>query len=280
MTARAARPAHPRSRSALRVPPLLLIASALVAGASCGRSAPAAPARPADAEQRLRVRVHAVYDHDPEAYTQGLLWHNGALYESTGQYGKSSVRRVDLPSGKVERRADLPPDVFGEGIARVGRELVQITWHEGRAFRFALPDLALRRETPFRGEGWGLEHDGRALVMSDGSHVLTFRDAESFAILRSLVVRRRGAPLDRLNELELAEGVLYANVYQTDEIVVIDLASGRVRATIDASPLRSPAWGDRAEALNGIAYRAESRTFLVTGKLWPQLFEVSFEPAP
>jgi len=243
-------------------------------------SAPAPSASPAP--ERLTVRVVARYPHDREAFTQGLLWHAGKLYESTGLYAGSSVRRVDLASGQVEAQAPLAPTLFGEGLALVGDELVQLTWQEGRALRWSRAALALVGEHRYDGEGWGLAFDGRRLIQSDGSARLTFRDPATFAPTGTLEVTDGSRSVSLLNELELADGALYANLWTTDEIVRIDPATGRVTARIDASPLRAELAGQGIvddAVLNGIAWRPETQTFLLTGKLWPTLFEVRLVPA-
>jgi glutamine cyclotransferase len=239
-------------------------------------SPPAAVA--SEAIPRLRLEVVAAYPHDPEAYTQGLLWFDGSLYESTGLYGASSVRKIDLESGTLAIFRPLPPDYFGEGLARVGERLVQLTWQQGLALLFSLDDLEELGERSYVGEGWGLCFDGRHLIMSDGTQVLSFHDPETFAVVRRLEVTRGGTPLDRLNELEWVDGSVYANVYQTEEIVRIDPHSGAVVEVIDASGLLSPRERRGAEVLNGIAYRPDSGTFLLTGKRWPRVFEVRFVP--
>ncbi len=223
------------------------------------------------------MRVVATYPHDTDAYTQGLLWHDGTLYESTGQYGESTVRQVELATGRVLRQAELPREYFGEGLALVGDRLVQLTWQEGVALIWGLADFAPRGEHRYTGEGWGLCYDGRRLVMSDGSARLTFRDPESFAVTGGVDVAVAGVPADRLNELECVEGVVYANVWRDQEIFRIDPDNGRVTAVIDASGLLSAKERLPADVLNGIAYRPETGTFFVTGKLWPKLFEVVFE---
>ena len=233
------------------------------------------------APERLTVRVVARYPHDREAFTQGLLWHDGKLYESTGLYAQSSVRRVDVKTGKVEAQAPLQPTLFGEGLALVGDELVQLTWREGRALRWSRAALALTGESRYDGEGWGLTFDGSQLIQSDGSARLTFRDPATLAVTRTLEVADGGHPVSLLNELELVDGALYANIWTTDEIVRIDPATGRVTARIDASPLREELMGQNIAddaVLNGIAWRPETKTFLLTGKLWPTLFEVQLVP--
>lgn len=227
--------------------------------------------------EHLRARVLTVYDHDPRAYTQGLVWYDGKIFESTGQYGDSSLQRWDLDTGEVEKKVTLPPDLFGEGLAMVGERLVQLTWRQGIAFVYRPGDLSRSGKLAYEGEGWGLCFDGEQLFMSDGTHVLTVRDPEDLSIIRRLVVTRRGTLLDRLNELECVEGWIFANVYQTDEIVKIDPKTGMIHTTIDASGLLSPSEQVAADVLNGIAYRPTTKTFLLTGKHWPKLFEVVFE---
>lgn len=258
------------ARYRARVLPILVALLLLATGA------PAA-AQPA----ALGVQVLAAYPHDPRAFTQGLLLHDGALYESTGLVGRSSLRQVELATGKVLRQKDLPPPLFGEGLAWVRDELVQLTWQNGRALRWDPATFASRGEWRYEGEGWGLCFDGTALVQSDGSAQLTFRDPTTFAAQRTLAVTENGQPVPRLNELECVGDTIYANVWLTDRIVAIAAASGVVRASIDASGLLSPEERRRigSEAiLNGIAFDPSNNTYLLTGKLWPKLFRVRFVP--
>lgn len=262
---------------------LKLLAAILVAAVSCspgkGTSAPAAPAPVKAGPEKLRVRVISSRPHDPSAYTQGLVWHEGSLYESTGLHGESSLRQVDPASGEVGRRVDLPRKYFGEGLARVGDRLVQLTWRDGVAFVYRLSDFQKVGEHRYKGEGWGLCHDGTRLVMSDGSDRLQLRDPETFALVGEVRVRMEGAPVDRLNELECVDGAVYANVYQTESLVRIDPATGKVTALIDASGLLDPAeYRAGAEVLNGIAWVPETKRFLITGKHWPLMFEVELVP--
>jgi glutaminyl-peptide cyclotransferase len=252
------------------------------AAAASSEASEAAEAAVADtAPQRLTARVVAVYPHDPKAYTQGLVWHGGELLESTGQYGSSTLRRVRPATGEVLQSVSLPPSQFGEGLALIGEgdagRLVQLTWQEGIA---PIWDLSLTRrgEHRYQGEGWGLCFDGTRLVMSDGSDRLTLRDPASFAVLGEVRVTREGVPVDQLNELECAGGAVWANIWHRDEIVRIDPASGRVTGVVDASRLLSPGERLAAEVLNGIAYDPGGKRFFVTGKYWPKLFEVVFEP--
>jgi glutaminyl-peptide cyclotransferase len=227
--------------------------------------------------EHLRVRVLASYPHDPGAYTQGLLWHQGALYESTGQYGHSRLRRVDLGSGEILAERALPDEVFGEGLARVEDRLVQLSWKAGRAWSYDLAGFALLGEWSYSGEGWGLCFDGARLWMSDGSDRLLQRDPITFDPLSELRVTLEGRPAALLNELECAEGWIYANVYQSDWILRIDPSTGEVRGLIDASGLLVASEREGVDVLNGIAYNPDKEVFYLTGKYWPRLFEVSFE---
>ncbi|HWN43813.1 MAG TPA: glutaminyl-peptide cyclotransferase [Thermoanaerobaculia bacterium] len=262
----------------------LLAVLLMAASCSPGQGAPAPQPTPSPSPtgpQRLAVKVISTRPHDTSAYTQGLVWHEGRLYESAGQYGESSLRQVDPATGAVLRRVDLPRRYFAEGLARVGDRLIQITWNEGVALVYRLSDLEKVGELRYPGEGWGLCHDGARLVMSNGSDRLAFRNPETFALLHEVRVRMGGAPVDRLNELECVDGAVYANVYQTESIVRIDPATGEVTAVIDASGLLGAAdYQAGAEVLNGIAWMPETKRFLITGKNWPLMFEVELVPKP
>lgn len=240
---------------------------------------PVAAARDgADAVAQLHLEVVAVYPHDPSAFTQGLLWHDGRLYEGTGLYGRSELRVVEPATGTVERRVALPGDLFGEGLARLDDRLYQLTWQAGIVRVYDLESLDLIDELGYTGEGWGLAAGAGRLVMSDGSSELVFRDPLTFAELGRLTVRENGVPLADLNELEwVRDGPwtgIWANVWQQDRIVRIDPESGRVLASADASGLLEPRRRLRADVLNGIAHDPTSGDFLLTGKLWPELFRV------
>lgn len=240
--------------------------------------------RPADAQtpprtveiEALRARVLRRYPHDMDAYTQGLIWHGGVLYESTGQYGSSSLRRVRLDDGEVLAERKLDRKLFGEGLARVGERLIQLTWRSGKAIVSSLDTLEQQETLRYGGEGWGLCFDGNSLIMSDGSSTLVFRDPETMKVRRRVTVRRDGIPVEMLNELECVDPHVYANIWQRNEIVRIDPNTGDVTASIDARGLLSREEATRADVLNGIAYKPLTKTFLVTGKLWPAVFEVEF----
>jgi glutaminyl-peptide cyclotransferase len=253
------------------VPPRWLLAFLLVASVQ-------AAARSADA-QTARPQVVATFPHDPEAYTQGLLLHQGRFYESTGLVGRSTLRRVVPTTGMVEWRFTLAGNLFGEGLALVGDRFIQLTWQNNVAMIY---DLDFNRQGTFdyQGEGWGLCYDGAKLVMSDGSHRLFFRNPQTFALLGEVSVTGGGSAVGRLNELECVGKLVYANVYQTDSIVRIDPASGQVLTTIDASGLLTAAERASADVLNGIAFDSASGHFFLTGKLWPKLFEVRFDFDP
>jgi glutaminyl-peptide cyclotransferase len=237
------------------------------------------PATPLGVE-RLVYEVVAVHPHDPDAFTQGLLVSDdGRLFESTGLYGSSSIREVELASGAVIRRADLPPELFGEGLALVGEVLVQLTWREGVALRWDADTLDPVGTLRYEGEGWGLCWDGGRLVMSDGSDRLTFREPDGFEVIGYVEVELDGSPLERLNELECVDGEVWANVWQTDTVVRIDPATGRVNGVLDAGGLLDRGGAPEADVLNGIAALPGTDRFLLTGKRWPSVFEVRIVPA-
>ena len=244
--------------------------------------AAAAPVIPQAAPEAVPVFVATVvarHPHDPAAFTQGLIWRDGALYESTGGEGRSEVRRVRLSDGRVLARAAIPPDQFGEGLAANGREIVSLTWKHGIAHRWDAATLKSKGAFRYAGEGWGLAGDGRRLALSDGTPTLRFLDPRSFAERERVTVTFRGQPLRDLNELEWVDGALYANVWHQPYLVRIDAATGRVTALVDLSPLaREVAAADPEAVANGIAWDARSKRLFVTGKLWPTLFEVRLEP--
>jgi glutaminyl-peptide cyclotransferase len=247
-----------------------------------GGAPPAAPVPPPPPIERLAVKVLAVHPHDPACYTQGLLWYRGELYESCGLYGKSSLRRVDPATGAIRQSIEVPAADFAEGLALVGERLIQLTWREGTALIYDRASFARAGVYSYQGEGWGLCADGRRLVMSDGSDRLTLRDPGTFAPLpggSELKVTRDGVPVEQVNELECVGQAIYANVWQTDEILRLDAATGRVTGSIDAAGLLTAEERERTDVLNGIAWNPETRRFWITGKLWPKIFEVEFVPA-
>ncbi len=225
------------------------------------------------ATARLSYRVISEYAHDREAFTQGLVYHRGFLYESTGRYGVSTVRKVELETGRVVAQRALPARYFGEGLTIAGDRLIQLTWREGTGFVYDPETLELMNIFRYPTQGWGLAYDGTWLYMSDGSAALYRLDAETFRIVGMLEVRDEHGPVARLNELEFVDGFLYANVWQDDRIARIDPASGKVVAWIDLGGLLEESISG-AGVLNGIAYEPSAGQFLVTGKLWPKLFAI------
>jgi glutaminyl-peptide cyclotransferase len=244
---------------------------ALGAVAFFGAPSPHAFAQPTT----VRPEIVATYPHDRRAFTQGLLLHEGKLYESTGLLGRSSLRRVVPATGAVEKSIDLASDVFAEGLALVGDRFFQLTWQNRVAFTYDLDFNAVGR-FDYTGEGWGLCYDGKRLVMSDGSSKLYFRNATTFEVMSEVEVRNANGPVANLNELECVGSLVYANVWQTPAILRIDPTSGEVLTTIDASGLLTPEEAVGTDVLNGVAFDPKTSHFLITGKLWPKLFEVRF----
>lgn len=229
----------------------------------------------------LTARIVARFPHDPTAFTEGLLWRDGALYESTGMEGRSEVRRVSLADGKVTLRARIPASEFGEGLAAWKDQLVSLTWHGGIAHRWDMRTLKPKGGGRFTGEGWGLASDAHGLVQSDGTPTLRFLDPATLALRRTATVTLRGKPVAQVNELEFVDGALLANVWHTPYLLRIDPASGRVTALIDLRPVVAQVRVSDPEAVaNGIAWDPVKRRLFVTGKLWPALFEIALDPSP
>ncbi len=220
-----------------------------------------------------------VWPHDTNAFTQGLVFLNGTLLESTGLNGESTLRKVDLKTGKVLKQSVIPTQYFAEGLALLGGKLFQLTWQNHKGFVYDLDSFFLEKEFTYDGEGWGLTTDGRWLIMSDGTDQIRFLDPVSFQVNRTIRVVREGQPVDRLNELEYIKGEIFANVWGTDYVVRIDPASGKVTGVIDFSGLLAAAdRGVGTDVLNGIAYDGATDRLFVTGKRWPKLFEVKLKP--
>jgi glutamine cyclotransferase len=222
------------------------------------------------------VDIIAQYPHDSTAFTQGLLWHDGALYESTGRVGQSRVRKVDLASGKVLLDSPIPEWQFGEGIALWGDQFVSLTWQDGAVHRWKRDDLSpISSVDDFPFEGWGITTGDDGLIFSDGSETLRVLDPETLEVRRTVNVTLNGRPLRLLNELEMVDGLVFANVWQSPYIVAIDPATGEVRKLIDLrSIVEQVPVRDYGAVLNGIAWDAENRRLFITGKLWPSLFEI------
>jgi glutaminyl-peptide cyclotransferase len=248
----------------------------LVVGTS-GTSGTPAQARRATAV--AGYRVVNVYPHDPKAYTQGLIYRDGFLFESTGLNGQSSLRKVKLETGQVLQQHRLENTYFAEGLTELNGQLFQLTWRSNLAFVYDVKSFALQRTFNYSGEGWGLTQNQKELILSDGSPFLRFHDPKTFRETRRVQVTDAGAPVDQLNELELVRGEIYANVWHTDRVARIAPQTGQVMGWIDLRGLLSPMYRLDAEAvLNGIAYDASRNRLFVTGKLWPQLFEIEVVP--
>ena len=260
-----------------RLLPLAALAL-LAAPAPSQVAAPArtqAPAAPDARPPLVPVTVVARYPHDRTAFTEGLLWHDGALYESVGREGQSDVRRVRLATGAVEKRGTIPPSEFGEGLALHGGELVSLTWRTGSAYRWDPKTLRQKAKGRIEGEGWGLTSDGRRLIQSDGSATLHILDPRTLARRGGIAVTLNGRPIDQLNELEWVDGAILANVWHQPFVLRIDPATGRVTQVIDLRPLVAEVAARDPEAVaNGIAWDAKGRRLFVTGKLWPTVYEV------
>jgi glutaminyl-peptide cyclotransferase len=258
-----------------------MIVCLIVTACSSGSDRAADPA--SGTVPHLRVEVVHTYPHDTSSFTEGLVMtDDGRLFESSGQYGSSDVRQVDLRSGRVLRRTPLDARYFGEGLAESSAgQLVQLTWKEGTAFVWNADDLSAAGRFSYSGEGWGLTRDGDELLQSDGSDQLTRRNPTTFAPLGHVRVTEDGAPIDQLNELEAVGSVVYANVWRTTDIVEIDPTTGHVLASIDASSLVPKGLDDPEAVLNGIAHEpgASPDRLLVTGKKWPVLYDVRLVPA-
>jgi glutamine cyclotransferase len=234
-----------------------------------GEETPMEPTAPTVAVQQIRS-----YPHDSTAFTQGLVWRAGKLYESTGRYGESSLRLVELETGRVIQKVDLAETYFAEGLAAVGDTLYQLTWKEGVAFKYDANTMQPAGQVSYTGEAWGLTTDGQRLIVSDGSSYLTFIDPVTFQIDTTLRVTDGGQPVDQLNELEWVRGEVWANVWHTQQIVRIDPATGRVKGKLDLTSIIPPV-SDPEGVLNGTAYDEQANRLLVTGKLWPRLYEIS-----
>jgi glutaminyl-peptide cyclotransferase len=250
----------------------------LTGAAALGALAVAFPAQAAAPVYGYRV-VHA-YPHDTSAYTEGLFYKDGYFYESTGEAGESTVRKVAVESGKVVQRYDLPAQYFGEGIVDWGPRIVQLTWKDQLGFVYDLASFKQQRTFNYPGEGWALTRDDKRLYMSDGSAVLRILDPETLATTGSILVTDGDRPVTNLNELEWVKGEIYANVWMTDRIARIDPATGHVTGWIDLGGLLdvSKLPDPYNDVLNGIAYDAQRDRLFVTGKRWPRLFEITLTP--
>ncbi len=268
----------------------LLMAVIVISGCGGAESNAVNAIRPVNSNVRASVPLYTydivkVYPHDPGAFTQGLVFHDGFLYEGTGGRGSdtfhSSLRKVEIETGKVLQKHDLGPQYFGEGIALLGDKIYQLTWREHTAFVYNLADLKPEKEFKYSGDGWGLTTDGTMLFLTDGTHVIRVVDPATFETKRTIVVNdEKGAPLMQLNELEMVNGEIWANIWQSGIIVRIDPANGKLLGRVDFESLVKQEMGDndKADVLNGIAYDPATDRLFITGKLWKRLFEVKIKP--
>ena len=246
-------------------------------------SASSATSTATDSSQPARTPTYSVevvntFPHDRGAFTEGLYFHEGRLFESTGEFGTSNIREVDLATGRVLRKHDLDSLYFGEGTVIVGDKLYELTWKNQKAFIYDWKTFAPKGEFTYEGEGWALTTDGKSLIMSNGSSVIAWRDPKTFKIEKTLEVNEHGTPVKALNELEWIKGELWANVWQSDQIARIDPVTGNVIGWIDLAGILPAIDRDGNEdVLNGIAYDAAKDRVFVTGKKWPKIFEIKLK---
>jgi glutamine cyclotransferase len=249
--------------------------AAAILAAVFARSSSQPLSQAADAIPVYSYQVVNTWPHDAEAYTQGLVFRDGSLFESTGLRGASSLRRVELKTGKVKKKLDVARPFFAEGMTIFHDKIFQLTWQEQKGFVYDLKKFRPAGEFAYEGEGWGLTNDGHSLILSDGTNRIRFLDPVTFQVQRTISVYDNGQPLTEINELEYIKGEIYANIWKTDRIVRIDPNTGKINAWIDMTGLHH--WGDQnisENCLNGIAYDAENDRIFVTGKRWPELFEI------
>jgi len=254
----------------LRIPGILVALSLLTI--SCGAGS---ASRITGTTPKYGYEVVHVYPHDRQAFTQGLVFRDGKLLESTGQAGRSSLRSVDLDSGQVLRKVDVPAQYFAEGMTVLNGKIYQLTWQHHLGFIYDYQNFQQIGQFNYEGEGWGLTNDGRSLILSDGTNHLRFIDPDTFRVTKTIAVTADGKPVKQLNELEFVQGEIFANIWHDQRIVTINPESGTVTSWIDCSGLLSAGEATDEEAvLNGIALDESSGRIFLTGKLWPKLFEI------
>jgi glutamine cyclotransferase len=232
---------------------------------------------PEDAPVIIPYKITRTYPHPPDSFTQGLVFENGYLYEGTGQYGSSYLRKIDLETGQIIEENRLPRDIFGEGITIYGDKIIQLTWYSQIGFVYDKKSFRLLKTLryPVPIEGWGITTDGKHLILSDGSNRLYFLDPESFTLKKRLDVYDHRGPVRKINELEYVQGVIYANVWQSSDIIKIDASSGHVKGKIELGNIVPKQYRGHIDyVLNGIAYDNQKKKFYVTGKMWPEVFEL------
>ena len=256
---------------------LLLLPAALLLIASCCAADSATHGQEMGSVPVFGYEIVNSYPHDPMAFTQGLVYdRDDVIYEGTGLYGRSSLRRADLKTGRVLQQISLPVELFGEGIALWGERIVQLTWQSGLGLVYGKENFTQILRFRYLTEGWGLTHDNHSLIMSDGSNILHILDPETFKETGRINVTASDRPLNSLNELEYIKGEIYANIWPTSQIAIISPETGKLRGEIDLTGILLDGYvtGSDVDVLNGIAYDAESDRIFVTGKLWPRLYEI------
>ena len=256
----------------------VFVFSLLIGCCPCDSAAPASGALP---RQYTYEKVSS-FPHDPEAFTQGLLWDGGYLYESTGLNGHSSLRRVKLETGELLQNRTVDDSFFAEGLALDGGRLVQLTWKSQRALVYDRQSFEPRENFSYIGEGWGLTFDGSRFIMSNGTDKLLFMDRSTFKVTGSITVKDGTKTVSRLNELEYVDGTIYANVWQTDRIAIINPTNGQINGWVDLRGLltKQDTGNSTPDVLNGIAYDAVAKRLFVTGKNWPKLYEIRLVEQP
>jgi glutamine cyclotransferase len=265
-------------------PRLLLLLALCVASLQCNAGANSGSSTNKTPENapvtHYGYQIVNIFPHDNNAFTQGLIFVDGKLYEGTGQEGESSLREVDLKTGNVLKKVDVPEPYFAEGITLLNGKMYQLTWQHHVGFIYNAQTFEQTGKFNYEGEGWGLTNDGHSLILSDGSNRLRFIDPDSFRVTKTIAVfDESGKPIKELNELEYVDGQIYANIWHNDQIIIIDPQNGRLTGSIDLSGLLQPGDVRDPEAvLNGIAYDAAGKRLFVTGKLWPRIFEIKLKP--
>jgi glutaminyl-peptide cyclotransferase len=265
----------------VRIPLILLLLLSLASVQCNGGAATNLPSNDSPANAvvpTLGYQIVNIWPHDPNAFTQGLVYLDGKVIESTGQEGRSSLRNVELQTGKILKKVDVPEPYFAEGIALLNNKIYQLTWQHQIGFIYDAQNFQKIGEFNYSGEGWGLTTDGHSLILSDGSNRIRFLDPDSFRVTKTIAVLDEKNPIRELNELEFVNGEIYANIWHEDRIATINPQTGRVTAWIDLTGLLQPGDVQNPEAvLNGIAYDQSGSRLFVTGKLWPRLFEIKIK---
>jgi glutamine cyclotransferase len=233
----------------------------------------AVPVLKAAVLKELDYQILEIYDHDPQAFTQGLEIYDNQLFEGTGLYGRSSLRKIELKSGRILEKINLDKKYFGEGITILNDKIYQLSWQENTAFVYDL-NFRLLGSYNYQGEGWGLANDGQNLIMSNGSQFIYFRNPENFEIIRKIEVKNAEQKIENINELEFHAGFIYANIWQTDYILKINAENGNAEAFLDLKGILKTDYEGEIDVLNGIAYDPQDNSFLVTGKLWPKIYRI------